>query len=487
MFWNRATSRDAHPARRASIATTLTLYYAAAAVVLLAAASARFYVGLERHIDRHDWESLDERLQALTTRLRREPAAPGVTAAWTEEPGVANRLPSRFLLRILDARGRVLTQSAGMASILPIAAFPPDRADGGSARARLTRRSHAYLLSSQTIGHDADGSPRWRVQAALDVTADRTLLASYSREIAGVLMGGVVLAALIGTGIARRGLRPLAEITRAAEHIEVDRLHRRIGTERWPRELTALAGAFDRMLERLQESFERLSRFSADLAHELRTPINILLGEAQVALSRPRGPEEYVETLQSALEEYARLARMIDRMLFLASADRAQSIIEPRSLDALGELQAVEEFYQALAEDKGVRLACEGRGRVLADPQLLRRALSNLVSNALKNTPRGGRVTLRAAEGARGDTILSVIDTGHGIPAEHLPRLGDRFYRVDRARGDAPGGTGLGLAIVKSIMALHGGSLAIASTPERGTTAELHFPAPSPPDSGPRT
>jgi two-component system heavy metal sensor histidine kinase CusS len=244
----------------------------------------------------------------------------------------------------------------------------------------------------------------------------------------------------------------------------------------------SLASAFDRMLDRLQEAFEQLSQFSADVAHEFRTPINNLTGEAQVALSHERTIPEYKRVLHSALEEYTRLARMIDSMLFLAQAERAPAVLASVSLEASDELQAVRDFYHALAEEQGVELTCQGQTRVTADPMLLRRALSNLLSNALKYTPRGGRVTLRAAEGPGTTQTLSVIDSGVGIASEHLTKLGDRFYRADPSRSGSAGGAGLGLAIVRSIMTLHGGSLLIDSTVGQGTTASLVFSSGALPD-----
>ncbi|MGH8211157.1 MAG: heavy metal sensor histidine kinase, partial [Steroidobacteraceae bacterium] len=317
----------------------------------------------------------------------------------------------------------------------------------------------------------------WHIQAALNVTAHETLLAGYRRDLGAVLASGLLAAALAGAWITRRGLKPLAEITRATEHVGVEHLDYRIQTHRWPEELASLASAFDRMLERLQQSFERLSQFSADLAHELRTPINNLMGEAQVTLSRTRTPAEYARVLQSALEEYSRLARMIDSMLFLAQADQARLGLKSVPLDARTELQAVVDFYQALADEQRVELICEGNAAILADPLLLRRALSNLLSNALKYTGSGGHITLRAGAAPGGAPVLTVIDTGSGIAAEHLAKLGDRFYRVDPSRSNSPEGAGLGLAIVKSIIALHGGKLLIESAPGRGTEASLLFEA----------
>jgi len=179
--------------------------------------------------------------------------------------------------------------------------------------------------------------------------------------------------------------------------------------------------------------------------------------------------------LQSALEEYSRLATMIDNILFLAQADTPNSGVCRVPIDIHAEMRAVMEFYQALGEEEGVELVCEGEGRVMADATLLRRALSNLLSNALKYTPRGGRVILRAAGASDGSLTVSVTDTGIGIDREHLPKLGNRFYRVDPSRTNHPGGAGLGLAIVKSVVALHGGRLLIESTPGKGTVASLLF------------
>jgi two-component system heavy metal sensor histidine kinase CusS len=231
------------------------------------------------------------------------------------------------------------------------------------------------------------------------------------------------------------------------------------------------------MLDRLQDSFTRLSGFSADLAHELRTPINNLRGEAGVALSQARSPEEYRRTLESSLEEYARLTRLIDNMLFLARADGPTTVIERVPCDTHIAIEAVREFYEALAEDRGIKVRCEGRGMVNADPVLFRQAVSNLLSNALNHTSRGGQVVMRILQREDRGLEISVSDTGCGIAAEHLPRIFDRLYRVDPARSQNPNGAGLGLAIVKSIMGLHGGTVEAQSEQGRGSIFKLLFPA----------
>jgi len=285
-----------------------------------------------------------------------------------------------------------------------------------------------------------------------------------------------------GTGvlIARKGLKPLKEIAQATEQITASQLHERVVPDGWPVELASLARSFDRMLDRLEDSFKRLSQFSADLAHELRTPINNLRGEAGVALSQPRTSEEYRLTLESSLEEYARLARLIDNLLFLARADGATTEILRLQCDARQSVEVVREYYEALAEDRGVEVLCQGAGKVNVDPVLFRQAVSNLLANALNLTPHGGRVSLEVAE-RNGSGLESVVsDTGPGIAAEHLPHIFERLYRADSARSQHRHGAGLGLAIVKSIMTLHGGRVEVESKLGKGTKFTLVFP-----DKGP--
>jgi two-component system, OmpR family, heavy metal sensor histidine kinase CusS len=203
------------------------------------------------------------------------------------------------------------------------------------------------------------------------------------------------------------------------------------------------------------------------------------MGEAEVALTRTRTPEEYQQLLGSSLEEYAKLARMIDSLLFLARAESPETHIACTLFDARKELEALQDFYDAMAEEYEVEVFCQGHALVYADPILFRRALSNLLSNGLQYTPRGGTVTLSVTQADDGTVIVRVRDTGIGIAPEHLPKIFDRFYRVDPARSQRRPGMGLGLAIVKSIMALHGGTITVESVPHQGTTITLRFPLPS--------
>jgi two-component system heavy metal sensor histidine kinase CusS len=312
---------------------------------------------------------------------------------------------------------------------------------------------------------------------ALDITSEEERLRAYHNTLFGTLLIGGLCAAALGYLIVRRGLAPVRRIATTASEITSARLGRKLRLDDAPVELHQLVAAFNGMLDRLQDSFSRLSQFSSDIAHELRTPINNLMGEAQVTLSRARSEQEYRDTLESSLEEYERLSRMIENMLFLARADDPQMNITPVAMDASGELEKICEFFTVLAEESGLTIRCSGGGKIFADPLLFRRAVGNLLSNALRHTPRGGEIVIDVKAEAGGAGSVTVTNRGAGIPAEHVGRIFDRLYRVESSREKTTDGTGLGLSIVKSIMELHRGTVSVESTPGKSTVFTLRFPS----------
>jgi two-component system heavy metal sensor histidine kinase CusS len=226
-----------------------------------------------------------------------------------------------------------------------------------------------------------------------------------------------------------------------------------------PPELAEMAHSFNAMLGRLDDSFQRLSAFSADIAHELRTPLSNLLTHTQVTLTRPRPIEDYREALHSNLEELQWMAQLVNDMLYLAKADHGLLMPKREPLELADEADVLLEFFAPLAEDAGVTLSREGNAQIEGDRNMLRRALSNLLDNALRFTPAAGSVSLRIAE-LPGAVRVSVENTGDGISAELLPRLFDRFYRADPARQEGSSEhAGLGLAITQSIVRAHGGQI----------------------------
>lgn len=268
---------------------------------------------------------------------------------------------------------------------------------------------------------------------------------------------------LLGWFVVRRGLLPLLAIKRQAAEITANRLHTRLPVEAIPRELADLVDTLNGMLSRLEESFQRLSDFSSDLAHELRTPVSNLLTQTQVTLSKARSAEDYRDILASNAEEFERLSRTISDMLFLAKADNNQIIPNREAIDLAEEIGDLLEYYDVLAEEKSIALSLSGSGQIVGDRLMLRRAVSNLLSNALRHTPIDGVVSVKIDKRDDGLTHIAVENTGSEIPAEHLPRLFDRFYRVDSSRLRTTESSGLGLAITQSIVFAHNGSVSVDS------------------------
>jgi two-component system heavy metal sensor histidine kinase CusS len=301
-----------------------------------------------------------------------------------------------------------------------------------------------------------------------------SLLRSYRRAIVRAVALGALAAMALSYLLVYRALRPVRRITHEAGRITVDGLNTRLDQTHTTPELRDLSVSLNGMLARLQRGFERLSNYTENLAHDLRTPVNNLRGQTEVALSRPRSVEEYQALLASNLEEYERLSRMIENILFLARASNAQIALRRTELDAAEQLQQVAEYFEGLAEEGGASLKVEGRGTIKADAVLFRRALSNLLSNALRYTPRGGVIELTAAQ-VPGGTLVGVSNPGPGIPPEKLDKVFERFYRGDEARTNSADSTGLGLAIVRSIMELHQGK-ASAESSQGHTRFSLLFP-----------
>jgi two-component system heavy metal sensor histidine kinase CusS len=293
----------------------------------------------------------------------------------------------------------------------------------------------------------------------LDITHHQHFLQRMQRLIWLTVGLSALATALLGAWAARSGLRPLRRMSAVASGVSAQSLNARLPEEKMPPELAELAHSFNAMLGRLDDSFQRLSAFSADIAHELRTPLSNLLTHTQVTLTRPRPIEDYREALHSNLEELQWMAQLVNDMLYLAKADHGLLMPKRESLELAEEADLLLEFFAPLAEDAQVTLAREGRARMEGDRSMLRRALSNLLDNALRFTPVDGEVRVRIVEQSKG-LRLTVENTGDGIAEDLLPRLFDRFYRADPARHEGSSEhAGLGLAITRSIIRAHGGQI----------------------------
>jgi two-component system, OmpR family, heavy metal sensor histidine kinase CusS len=285
-----------------------------------------------------------------------------------------------------------------------------------------------------------------------------------------------LLSGMLGWWVARTGLAPLRAMKTRAQAVTAHKLDERMPAEAVPIEMADLAESLNDMLARLQKDFQRLSEFSSDLAHELRTPISNLMTQTQVVLTQPRNADTYRDILASNAEEFQRLARMVSDMLLLAKAEHGLLLPSAEDISLAAEAQALFDFYEALADEKGVSLNLTGEGYVKGDRLMLRRAISNLLSNALRYTPMQGQV--RVEIGTTGALVsLSVENTGAEISPELLPRLFDRFFRADKSRAHPDSdGAGLGLSITRAIVQAHGGVAAVSSFDGK-TRFTLSFPA----------
>jgi two-component system heavy metal sensor histidine kinase CusS len=329
------------------------------------------------------------------------------------------------------------------------------------------------------------GAGDYSIQAAMDRTHDAELLEDYRRQLSYILGLSLIACSLGGYLIAKHGMRPVKAVAQIAERIRSTNLEQRIELAAKPAEIRNLAETFNNMLDRLQESFTRMAQYSADIAHELRTPVNNLRGEIEVALGKARTPAEYQEILASGLEECTRLSRLIDSLLFLARADQPQSVLHRETIDIGIELQRAREFFEASASEGQVKLEVTAPSGLVAnlDRTLIQRAIGNLIENALAHTPAAGSITLTGTEDDA-SLVINVSDTGSGISSEHLPHLFNRFYRGERSRTKAKGGFGLGLAIVKGIAEIHGGRVEITSVVGKGTSVTMRFPRDVKPTQG---
>jgi two-component system, OmpR family, heavy metal sensor histidine kinase CusS len=452
-----------------SIATQLVLLFTLCAALLLSCGLGVFYWMVVRHAFEEDNAVLADKLAAIHTDLKQ---SNGINTVDRELKNRRAGEPVVYWMRIIDPAGSVVTETPGMDRLLPPGNFAPSQTSMPLLRSTQDYQKDGKLFSLVAINETVDGQP-YVLQVAQDRSADERFRKEFGALLALVLGLGLIASTLVAITVTKRGLRPLTEMRRALERVQPAYLSERIEPAQWPRELQPMVTAFDGMLDRLEDSFTRLSQFSADLAHELRTPIGNMLGEAQVALTRERSSEEYRSIIESTAAECERLSGIIDNLLFLARAESAEQRIERSLFDGRAALEKIASFYQTAAEDRHVNIECSGEGQILADPALFNRTMSNLIDNALRFTTDSGNIHISI--GSRdGRTEVSVRDTGSGIAPEHLPRVFDRFYRGDASRSSA--GTGLGLALVKSIVDLHGGSARIESELGHGTTVILTFP-----------
>ena len=456
---------------RLGIRWKLTLWYGLVLAVLLAGFSTVVYGTLRHQLMERMDQGLTEELADVRYEVGRAADAPGLLV-WLDRRFAHHE---GFDFQIARADGTRLFASDRLADrTLPLPPVAPD---------------HPNPPNFETI---SAGQGRWRVvtvrvrgsEGPLTVQVARSL-AEFDHEtaellwaflLAGPLTVGATLAG--GYYLAGRTLAPVERITETARSISGERLDRRVPVANPGDELGRLAATLNEMLDRLERSFAEMQRFTADAAHELRTPLAVIRNEAEVALRTPRSVEEYTRVLEGLLEEVVRLSEMADQLLFLCRQDAGLNPPAHKNVPLDELLRAVTDTMRPVAEAKGLALIlgdnppCAVRG----DANQLRRVFYNLLDNAAKYTATGGTVRV-ASHCVGGEVVVSVTDTGIGIAAEHLARVFDRFYRVDPSRAGETGGAGLGLAICRAVVRGAGGTITATSAEGQGSIFEVRFPA----------
>ncbi len=445
---------------RFSLTTRLTAYFSLCSAAVLLGLGVVIALAMDQHFAVEDYTALRENVSVIEKIVESSPAT---------------QVPER-IREALQHRTDLVARIQGSDRRILYVTKDFDFRAAAQALAQLRRKSDALVWEQgvqQYRGMHAAIPMRDGSSGALDVLLgiNTDIHAHFLHTFRGTLAFYIAVAALatglFGWWAARHGLAPLRTMASRAQTVTADKLDERMPVDTVPVEVADLAATLNAMLERLQNDFRRLSDFSTDIAHELRTPITNLLTQTEVVLSQPREGTKYRDVLTSNAEELQRLARMVSDMLYLAKMEHSLTLPSAEDIRIADEIRALFEFYDALAEDKAVQLELRGDGHVVGDRLMQRRALSNLLSNAIRHTPRLGHVVVSVSDEREGVTI-SVDNDGNEIPPHLLPFLFERFFRADKSRARPESeSAGLGLAITKAIVVAHGGAITVSRIDER--------------------
>jgi len=453
-----------------SLLRRLSLAFTIVAIAVLSLAGGLLYHSLSSELRYRDDQEISVKLDEFRAAARRlgSVEAIGSNSGLFREELLTHPAIS---FAILDGQGRILADSGGQDRRLR--SIGPDN----------PAEQEPYSCSPPNIGRSRcvfgdetlPSGESIRVLLAHEAATRESVLREYQGDVWLVLLGGSALMGLLGYALAKRGLAPVKTIGQRISRIEAHNLGERLDLGGGPVELRDIAVPVNRMLDRLERAFARLSQFSSDLAHDMRTPLANSISASEITLSRQRSTEEYEALIDSNIEECQRLQRMIETMLFLARADHSKEPIRLGVLDCHEEFANLTSYFEGVAENKGVHFAIDGAIEVHADPSMLRRAVSNLVSNALAHADAESQIALRAYRSGE-YVAVAVTNNGQTIPPEHIGKIFDRFYRINSARQGSAKNMGLGLAIVRSIMELHRGRVDVVSRAGL-TTFTLYFPS----------
>lgn len=447
---------------RLSLTVRISGMFMLVVVAVLSVAGLSFTLLSAHHFRELDDQALYEKLDAVQRILQRTDNVLNRDAVLTPLRSLLSAHQDLYA-SIISPQGRVLYSNSQIEAIPEL--FRHARKTPYTWE--WTQDDHLYRGITASLAQDSLSEPLV-ITLMLDVTTHAHFFETLRQWFWIALVLSALASAALGFVVVRRGLRPINQVAGVAADISAHSLQQRIPLEPVPIELQKLVLSFNDMLDRLEGGFERLSEFSADIAHELRTPLSNLMTHTEVTLNKPRSIEAYQDALYSNLEELNRLARMIDEMLLLAKADNGLLLSSPQEVELADIVHKLFDYYQLAAEDKEIQLEMTGTGKVMGDSLMLNRAISNLLSNALRYTRRQQKIALHI-QTIGPHVVLSVQNHGSTINAQHLSKLFERFYRADPARREgSPHNAGLGLAITQSIIHAHQGSIRCES--DQGVT-----------------
>lgn len=441
--------------RALSLTSRLTLFFTLLSAAIVLGLGTIFLVASERHFKVLDDIVLQDKQQLIAELLAKS------TSIQDAQARLQEALDHHFGLyvQVQETPGKVIFESSDF-DLPDEQGLPPSSNTAQALQWSSRGRGYQGLIKWMS---DRSGTPRQRILVAIDTEHHTHFMAQLQQTLAMYAVLATLLSGFAGWFAAHKGMAPLRAMKSRASAVSGQQLNPRMPVESVPIEMADLAYELNHMLDRLQQDFQRLSDFSSDLAHELRTPISNLLTQTQVALSIRRDADTYRDILASNAEEFQRLARMVSDMLFLAKTERGIQLPSKEIFSAEEEVHALMDFYEGVADEKSVRMSQHGDGNILGDRLMFRRAVSNLLSNALRHTKTAGEV-LVTIDDSDSATLVSVENTGDDIDPKIMPRLFDRFFRADPSRAQIDSdGAGLGLAITRAIVEAHGGRIYVSS------------------------
>ncbi|WP_051516445.1 heavy metal sensor histidine kinase [Herbaspirillum sp. RV1423] len=453
--------------RQRSLTVRLTALFALASTAVLVGLGLLIISTVAKHFTDQDEQLLEKELQ-LIRMVVNERGADAITSTFGEalhnHPG--------FYVHISSLSGQALYSTLGNAAASMLAAA--QSAVPGRSFAVPVGEHQEFQAIKARLKDDQSGR-ELQVIVAVDTEIHDHFMRNFQTTLVLYIAGSALIVVLLSWWAARRGLAPLRAMSDKVQAVSSHNFGERMSVEMLPIEIADLAAKLNAMLERLQRDFNRITNFSTDIAHELRTPITNLLTQTDVVLTQQRTNEAYRDILSSNAEELQRLARTISDMLFLAQTENGITLPSYERLSLQEEISELFDFYDALAEEKNVLMRLAGDASIRGDRLMVRRALSNLISNAMRYTPAAGTIAV-SIDRSEKDISVHVENDGLEIPSEHLPHLFDRFYRADKARTKLDSDSaGLGLSITKAIMRAHQGEVSVQSTQGK-TRFTLLFP-----------